>query len=46
MKEYSLKFIQLARYAPAMGDDSRARMSKFVANVSEDVVKKNVERLC
>lgn len=39
VKEYSLKFTQLARYAPTMVADSRARMSKFVARVSEDVVK-------
>ena len=30
MKEYSLKFTQLANYAPPMVTDSRARMSKFV----------------
>ena len=39
VREYSLKFTQLAKYAPAMVADSRARMSKFVSGVSEDVVK-------
>ncbi|KAF3632455.1 putative hyoscyamine 6-dioxygenase-like [Capsicum annuum] len=39
VKEYSLKFTQLAKYAPHMVEDSRSRMSKFVLGVSSNVVK-------
>lgn len=39
MKEYALKFTQLAKYAPTMGAESRARMSKFISGVSKIVVK-------
>ncbi|PHT44761.1 Auxin efflux carrier component 4 [Capsicum baccatum] len=38
-KEFSLKFTQLARYAPHMVADSRSRMSKFMSGVSDSVVK-------
>ena len=31
VKKYSLKFTQLARYAPHMVADSRAKMNKFVS---------------
>ncbi|KAF3654391.1 hypothetical protein FXO38_15181 [Capsicum annuum] len=39
VKEYSLKFTQLARYAPYVVADSRSRMSKFIYGVSEGVIK-------
>lgn len=39
MKEYLLKFTQLARYAPSMVADNRSRMSKFVFCVYDNVVK-------
>ena len=39
VKEYSLKFTQLARYAPHVVADSRSRMSKFVSWLSGRVVK-------
>ena len=39
MKEYSLKFTQLARYAPTIVADNRSIMSKFVYGVSESMVK-------
>lgn len=35
VKEYSLKFTQLSRYAPTMVADSRAKTRKFVSIVSE-----------
>ena len=38
VKEYSLKFTQLARYAPHVVADSRAKMSKFVFGVNYSVV--------
>lgn len=38
IKEYSLKFIQIARYAPEMVAEPRARMSKFVLSISKTVV--------
>uniref|UniRef100_M1DIB8 Gag-pol polyprotein n=1 Tax=Solanum tuberosum TaxID=4113 RepID=M1DIB8_SOLTU len=34
MKEYSLKFTQLSKYAPTLVANSRARMNKFVMGVS------------
>ena len=37
MKEYSLKFTQLERYAPTMVADSRFRISKFVSGVYNSV---------
>ncbi|KAF3671689.1 hypothetical protein FXO38_06466 [Capsicum annuum] len=40
VREYSLKFTQLARYAQPMVANFRARMSKFVLGVLRDVVKK------
>ena len=40
VKEYSIKFTQLARYAPYVVADSRAKMSKFVSGVNDSVVKK------
>lgn len=39
MKEYSLKFTQLSKYAPHMVADNRSRMSKFVSGVSDSVFK-------
>jgi len=39
MEEYSLKFTQLAKCAPTMVADFRARMSKFVSGVFDLVVK-------
>lgn len=39
MKKYSLKFTHLPRYALTMVIDGRAKMSRFVSGVSEDVVK-------
>lgn len=39
VKEYWLKFTQLARYAPTMVEDNRSRMSKFVSGVADSVVK-------
>lgn len=39
MKEYSLKFTQLARYALTIVPDSRSKMSKYVLGVSKYVVK-------
>jgi len=38
VKEYSLKFTQLSKYAPTIVGDSRAKMNKFVMGVSELVV--------
>ena len=37
VKEYSLKFSQLARYTPHVVADSSSRMSKFVSRVSKNV---------
>lgn len=39
MKENLLKFTQLARYSPTIVADSRARMSRSVSGVSDDVIK-------
>ena len=39
VKEYTLKFTPLARYAPHVVADSRSRMSKFVSEVSDSMVK-------
>ncbi|KAF3676878.1 V-type proton ATPase subunit G [Capsicum annuum] len=39
VKEYSLKFTQLARYAPTIMVDNRSRMSKFVSGVADSMVK-------
>ena len=36
--EYSLKFSKLARYAPHVVTDSRAKISKFVSKVNDSVV--------
>ena len=38
VKEYSLKFTQLSKYAPTLVADSRAKMNKFVIGVSHLVV--------
>ena len=40
VREYCLKFNQLAKYAPDLVADNRASMSKFVTGVSSYVVKK------
>ena len=39
VQEYSLKFTQLSKYAPTMVVDPRARMNKFVMEVSSLVEK-------
>lgn len=39
MKEYSLKFTQLDRYAPYVLANNRSRMRKFVSGVSDSMVK-------
>ncbi|WMV51370.1 hypothetical protein MTR67_044755 [Solanum verrucosum] len=39
VKKYALKFTQLAMYALTMVADPRARMSKFVSDISNLVVK-------
>ena len=36
--EYSLIFTQLARYAPHVVEDNRAKMSKFVSGVNDSMV--------
>ncbi|KAF3651801.1 putative auxin-induced protein 5NG4-like [Capsicum annuum] len=38
--EYSLRFTQLARYAPHVVADNRAKMSKFVSGVNDSMVNK------
>ncbi|KAF3651429.1 hypothetical protein FXO37_18005 [Capsicum annuum] len=38
VREYSLRFTQLARYAPHVIADNRAKMSKFVSGVNDSVV--------
>ena len=38
VKEYSLKFTQLTRYAPHVVADSRAKMSKFTLGVNDSMV--------
>lgn len=40
VKQYLLKFTQLARYAPNVVFDDGSRMSKFVSSVVDGVVKK------
>ena len=39
VQEYSLKFIQLSKYAPTMVANPRTRMNKFVMGVSSLVEK-------
>lgn len=39
VKEYSLNFTKLSRYAPEMVTEPMTQMSKFVSNVSKLVVK-------
>jgi len=39
VKEYALNFTQLAKYAPTMITNSKAKMNKFVSGVSNLVVK-------
>ena len=39
VKEYSLKFTQLARYISTLVADNRSRMSKFVFGVADSMVK-------
>ena len=39
VREYCLKFNQLAKYAPDLVADNQASMSKFVIGVSSYVVK-------
>ncbi|WMV24988.1 hypothetical protein MTR67_018373 [Solanum verrucosum] len=39
VKEYALNFTQLAKYAPTMITNSKAKMNKFVSGVSKLVVK-------
>ncbi|PHT40462.1 Glyoxysomal fatty acid beta-oxidation multifunctional protein MFP-a [Capsicum baccatum] len=39
VKEYSLKFTKLARYAPNVVSDDWTRMSKFVSSIADSMVK-------
>ena len=41
VKEYYLKFSQLAKYAPDLISDTRASMSKFVTGISSLVLKES-----
>ena len=38
VREYSLRFTQLSRYAPHVVADNRAKMSKFVLGVNDSMV--------
>ena len=38
VKEYSLKFTQLARYAPHVVANSMVKMSKFISRVNDSMV--------
>ncbi|KAF3623395.1 hypothetical protein FXO38_30779 [Capsicum annuum] len=38
VKKYSLRFTQLARYTPHMVADNRAKMSKFISGVNDNMV--------
>ena len=38
VREYSLIFTQLSRYAPHVVTDNRAKMSKFVSGVNDSMV--------
>lgn len=38
VKEYSIKFTQLSKYAPTMVADSRSKMNKFFMRISNLVV--------
>ena len=38
VKEYSLKFVKLSRYASSLVANVRDEMSRFVNDVSEDLV--------
>ena len=38
VKEYSLKFSQLSKYAPTIVADHRSTMNKFVLGISDHVV--------
>lgn len=38
VKKYSLKFTQLARYAPYVVEDGRGKISKFASGVNNSVV--------
>ena len=38
VQEYTLKFNQLARYAPGMTSSMKARMRKFASGLSDDLV--------
>ena len=37
VKEYSLKFVKLSKYAPSLVTSSRDEMSRFVNSVTEDM---------
>ena len=45
MKEYSLKFTQLYKYAPTVVADSRAKINKFIMGIPI-LWLMNVGRLC
>ena len=45
VREYCLKFNQLAKYAPNLVVDNRASMSKFVTGVSSYVVKERMSAI-
>ena len=38
VRKYSLRFTQLARYAPHVVADNRTKMSKFMSGVNNSVV--------
>ena len=44
LREYSLKFTQLSKHAPTIVADSTAKLSKFVAGVS-DMLEKECRRI-
>lgn len=45
VKEYSLKFVNLLKYASSPGENSRDKMSMFVIGVSEDLVEDGRESM-
>ncbi|XP_070054416.1 uncharacterized protein [Nicotiana tomentosiformis] len=44
VNEYYLKFVSLAKYAPEMVRDMRARVRRFVLGLSDDLLKEEVRR--
>ena len=41
VREYSLKFVKLSRYATSLVSNSRDEMSRFLAGIAEDIEKKS-----